>query len=195
MDRRTDVRRDSKPVGPELFKDGAEKALLESKNGLLQFDLVVRLAGEGIAAKQFTLRPSTVQTLQRTAIQGIYTCAGTYRTGPVHIRGTTHKPPPADEVPALVEEMCDYVKDTWTRTAVHLASYLMWRLNWIHPFSGGNGRTSRACSYLVMCTRAGQLFPGRRPFPIRSSAIVTPTTPPSTPPISRGSKPSASTCP
>jgi len=24
----------------------------------------------------------------------------------------------------------------------------MWRLNWIHPFADGNGRTSRAVSYL-----------------------------------------------
>ena len=61
--------------------------------------------------------------------------------------------------------MCDYVESNWSRTAVHLASYIMWRLNWIHPFSGGNGRTSRAVSYLVMCVRANQLFPGATTIP------------------------------
>ncbi len=48
--------------------------------------------------------------------------------------------------------MCDYVNQNWTTmTPVHLAAYAMWRLNWIHPFFGGNGRTARAFSYLVLC--------------------------------------------
>jgi len=33
-------------------------------------------------------------------------------------------------------------------------------VNWVHPFMGGNGRTSRAASYLVMCARLGQKPPG-----------------------------------
>jgi len=165
MDRRTDVRRDSKPIGPALFADKVEKARLEARNGLLQYDLVEKLAREARVAKLFKLRVSTIQALQREAIQGIYTCAGNYRTGPVTIIGTNHQPPPADQVPAFVEGMCDYVNENWARTAVHLASYVMWRLNWIHPFSGGNGRTSRAASYLVMCVRAGQLFPGAKTIP------------------------------
>jgi Fic family protein len=165
MDRRTDVRRDSKPSGPELFHDAAEKAHLEAKNGLIQFDLVVQLATEAKSAQAFKLRPSTVQAIQRAAIQGIYTCAGNYRTRGVDILGTSHKPPPSELVPALTEEMCDYVTDNWKRTALHLAAFIMWRLNWIHPFAGGNGRTSRACSYLVMCARSGQLFPGDKTIP------------------------------
>ena len=48
--------------------------------------------------------------------------------------------------------MCDYINQNRTaKTPVHLAAYAMWRLNWIHPFFGGNGRTSRAFSYLVLC--------------------------------------------
>lgn len=41
----------------------------------------------------------------------------------------------------------------------------MWRLNWIHPFSDGNGRTSRAASYLVLCVRAGLELPGDKTIP------------------------------
>ena len=34
--------------------------------------------------------------------------------------------------------------------AVTLAAFALWRLNWIHPFVNGNGRTARAvCYYLV----------------------------------------------
>jgi Fic family protein len=84
----------------------------------------------------------------------------------VTIQGTDHQPPPAPEVPSLVEEMCDYVNDSWmTSSPIHLASYLMWRINWIHPFSGGNGRTSRAVSYLVMCARLGYRLPGALTIP------------------------------
>lgn len=62
--------------------------------------------------------------------------------------------------------MCDYINDNWhEKSAVHLASYIMWRLNWIHPFSDGNGRTSRMVSYLVLCIRLGMLLPGRNTIP------------------------------
>jgi Fic family protein len=70
------------------------------------------------------------------------------------------------DVAALVEEMCDYVNDAWSAsTPLHLASYLMWRINWIHPFAGGNGRTSRAVSYLVLCARLGYRLPGTLTIP------------------------------
>ena len=36
----------------------------------------------------------------------------------------------------------------------------MWRLNWIHPFRDGNGRTSRAISYLVLAVRLGMQLVG-----------------------------------
>jgi Fic family protein len=45
-------------------------------------------------------------------------------------------------------------------TPIHLAAYLMWRLNWIHPFADGNGRTSRIISYVVLSIRAGAILPG-----------------------------------
>jgi Fic family protein len=166
-DRRTDIRRDSRPASPALFKDPGEKKALESRNGLRQYDEVVRLAEEAIKAHaRFPLRPSTLQSLQRFAIEGIYTCAGSLRTDPVYIHGTSHEPPPAADVPALLEQLCDYVNDHWAdRSAIHLSSFVMWRLNWVHPFKGGNGRTSRAASYLVLCVRAGQLFPGALTIP------------------------------
>ena len=41
----------------------------------------------------------------------------------------------------------------------------MWRVNWIHPFFGGNGRTARAVSYLVLCARLGFRIPGTPTIP------------------------------
>jgi Fic family protein len=48
------------------------------------------------------------------------------------------------------------------KSAIHLAAYIMWRINWVHPFDDGNGRTARAASYLVLCVKLGYRLPGRK---------------------------------
>ena len=69
-------------------------------------------------------------------------------------------------MPEQIEELCDYVNENWENSsAIHLASYIMWRLNWIHPFTDGNGRTSRILSYLVLCMKLGYLVPGTNTIP------------------------------
>jgi Fic family protein len=115
---------------------------------------------------QYTLRPSALLALHRTALEGISTYAGNYRPAGIEIQGSKHTPPGAHLVPELIEEMCDYVNDRWSKsTPVHLAAYLMWRLNWIHPFVDGNGRTSRVLSYVALCIRLGFRLPGTMTIP------------------------------
>lgn len=41
----------------------------------------------------------------------------------------------------------------------------MWRLNWIHPFADGNGRTSRITSFVVLSAKLGLILPGTPTFP------------------------------
>ena len=48
-----------------------------------------------------------------------------------------------------------------------LPAYALWRLNWIHPFVEGNGRTARAACYYLLCLRAGKILPGTRIVPER----------------------------
>jgi Fic family protein len=163
--RRTDVQRDSKPASHRLVLDPDEKAALEARNGLLQFDEVLSLIDQAKEEGKFTLRPSVIQRLHRIAIQDIYTCAGNYRLAPVSIEGTSHHPPPPADVAEAVEQMCDYVNNNGEKSPLHLSAYLMWRINWIHPFAGGNGRTSRAVSYLILGTRLGYRIPGTLTIP------------------------------
>lgn len=62
--------------------------------------------------------------------------------------------------------MCSYVNDNWNdRSAIHLAAYLLWRINWIHPFADGNGRTARTVSYLVLNIKLKSLLPGSPTIP------------------------------
>ncbi|WP_271571569.1 Fic family protein [Bradyrhizobium sp. CCBAU 11386] len=64
-----------------------------------------------------------------------------------------------------IEHLCDYINDNWSMSAVHLAAYVLWRLNWIHPFADGNGRTARAVSYVVMSIKLDSLLPGAPTIP------------------------------
>jgi Fic family protein len=62
--------------------------------------------------------------------------------------------------------MCAYVNDHWNDTsALHLCAYVLWKLNWIHPFSDENGRTARAVAYVVLSTKLDSLLPGSPTIP------------------------------
>lgn len=70
----------------------------------------------------------------------------------------------ADEIQSL----CEYVNSNWeTKSAAHLAAYVLWKMNWIHPhpFADGNGRTARAVSYVVLSAKLDSLLPGTPTIP------------------------------
>jgi Fic family protein len=78
-------------------------------------------------------------------------------------------------VPGEIEEMCDYINEKWAgNSPLHLAAYALWKLNWIHPFTDGNGRTARALSYLLLCARLGYRLPGKSTIPEQIAADKTP---------------------
>lgn len=159
-------RRDSRALEPELVTDPREKAAAEARNGLRQYDAAIGAIQSALERGSFKLRPSLVLALQREALAGISSYAGNYRPGGVAIEGSTHEPVGAYLVPELLEDMCEYVNTHWEEsTPIHLAAYVMWRLNWIHPFADGNGRTSRIISYVVLSVRAGAILPGTPTIP------------------------------
>jgi Fic family protein len=160
--------RHSKALDADLIPDPAERAKAEARNGLRQFDRAMEMLEYWLAPPErtFRLRLSTILDLHRVALEGISAYAGNFRPAGVKIEGSRHEPVGAHLVPERIEEMCDYVNDNFqTKSAIHLAAYIMWRLNWIHPFADGNGRTSRTLSYLVMCIRLRERLPGSRTIP------------------------------
>lgn len=159
-------RRDSRALEPQLITDPQAKAMAEARNGFRQYDAAICAVQAALDRGSFKLRPSLILGLQREALAGISSYAGNYRPGGVAIEGSEHEPVGAHLVPELVEEMCDYVNENWEgSTPIHLAAYLMWRLNWIHPFADGNGRTARIVSYVVLSIRAGAILPGTPTIP------------------------------
>jgi len=111
--------------------------------------------------QRFRLRPSAIQELNRISIKNIEAEAGRWRDVPIEIEGSRHQPPPAEDVPKHIDDLCEYVNEHCEdRSPFHLAAYVMWRLNWIHPFVDGNGRTTRAVSYYVLCAKLQFHMPG-----------------------------------
>lgn len=167
--------RHSKALEVDLIADPVERAKQEAKNGLRQFDEVIEQTEYWLQPhRPFRLRPSAVLSLHRKALEGISAFAGVWRPAAIAIGGSKHTPPQAYLVPEMIEQMCDYVNENWTRTAIHLSAYVMWRMNWIHLFVDGNGRTARALSYLVLGVRIGSRLPGTNTIPEQISKDKTP---------------------
>lgn len=62
-----------------------------------------------------------------------------------------------------MDQFISFIHENWFHgTSTPLAAYGLWRLNWIHPFVEGNGRTARATCYYLLCAKEGRLLPGRR---------------------------------
>ena len=171
----TDDTRHSRAEDAELITDPDALAKREALNGLRQFDAVVEMVEYFLDPdRPFRFRPSHILRLHRIALEGISSYAGNWRPADIKIGGSEHRPVPAYQVPEMIEEMCDYVNENWNRSALHLCAYGMWQLNWIHPFTDGNGRTSRAASYLILCLRTGYLLPGKRTIPDQIAEDRTP---------------------
>jgi hypothetical protein len=161
--------RHSKPVRteplPELTE--AQKAQQEAINTLLQYDRMKELITDSLSSdKPFRLRPHIILELNGIAVKRIEDEAGRWRDKEMEITYSRHVPPPWIDVPKHIDELCEYVNDNWdNQSALHLAAYVMWRLNWIHPFIDGNGRTTRAISYYVLCSKLGFHVPGVTTIP------------------------------
>jgi Fic family protein len=139
----------------------------EVENGFRQFDKCLELVTYYLDPERpFALRPFLIDELQRDAVEGIETEAGRTRRTAVGLTHSKHDPPEPHLVEGLVRDFCEYINSNWhERNAFHLAAYAMWRLNWIHPYTDGNGRTSRIVSYLILCLKVGYQLPGAPTIP------------------------------
>jgi Fic family protein len=156
-----------------LLRDPEEIARREAANGLRQFDLAFQVVATHVKDKErpFKLRQGVILQLHAAVLDGLHTLAGTFRNTPVKIGGSRHEPPAAPFVADEVQSLCEYVNDNWQdKSAVHLAAYVLWKMNWIHPFADGNGRTARAVSYVVLSIKLDSILPGTPTIPEQIAA-------------------------
>lgn len=100
-----------------------------------------------------------LHTLSRLSTEATTPRSGCFRERDVEIFGSRHVPPEWPEVPALTNE-CMARLNSWSGDVVDQAAWALWRLNWIHPYEDGNGRTARAVAYMLLCVGVGQPLPG-----------------------------------
>jgi len=152
---------------PELYQ-----AILE-KNLLRQYDLLTNFIEIGIAQGPQSLDKYMLWSLNHIAVAGICQFGGRFREEPIYVGN--HKPPHFDAVSDLMDRFISFIHENWHNlTPSQLAGYGLWRLNWIHPFIEGNGRTARAVCYYLLCVRSGTLLPGRKIVPERIRENRTP---------------------
>ncbi len=134
------------------------------------YDFLTSIIKASIEVGRPFLSTVIVKSLNYHAIIGLHDNAGEYRTMAVHVAdddgNTLFQPPPPFQVQSLMDDCINLINWQWSNTDfIELAATALWRINLIHPFVNGNGRTARAVCYFILCVKAGGLLPGETTLP------------------------------
>ena len=140
---------------------------IEEQNLLRQYDLLTNCIEIGFKKNIEAFDKYTLWALDYAAVANVSQFGGRYREEPIYVGD--HVPPHYKDVPNLMDRFFSFVHENWT---LHdhptlIPAYALWRLNWIHPFLEGNGRTARAACYYLICMKQGRLLPGKKIVPER----------------------------
>jgi hypothetical protein len=132
---------------------------LEISNGNRQYSFLRSIVAAALATQRPFLSTVVIKALNYHAITCLHVNAGEYR--PCQVLVGKYEPPAHYRVQALMDDMVNQVNRRWDSTdPVYLATWVLWRMNWIHPFINGNGRTARAVCYFILCVCANVWLPG-----------------------------------
>jgi Fic family protein len=142
-------------------------ARIQEQNLLRQYDLLANCVEIGLLKGIEAFDKYTLWTLNAAAVSNIAQFGGRFREQPIYVGN--HIPPHFKDVPDLMDQFLSVVHENWDIMdhPTVLPAYALWRLNWIHPFIEGNGRTARAACYYLICLRQGGLLPGKKTVPER----------------------------
>jgi Fic/DOC family len=137
---------------------------LQIANANRQYDFLRSIVTASLGMGRPFLSQHVIKAFNFQAITCLHTNPGEYRPCPVSVGD--HFPPEHYRVAALMDDFVNMVNRNWDTTdPVFLATYVLWRLNNIHPFINGNGRTARAACYFVLCLKSGNFLPGETILP------------------------------
>jgi Fic family protein len=141
-------------------------ARLQEKNLARQYDLLTTFIEIGLKQVPRALDKYALWALNHVAVAGISEFGGRFREQPIYVN--RHIPPHFKEVNHLMDQFISFIHENWFyMTSTQLGAYGLWRLNWVHPFIEGNGRTARAVCYYLLCVREQRLLPGHKIVPER----------------------------
>ena len=142
-------------------------AKVQEQNLLRQYDLLSNCIEIGLEKGIESFDKYTLWALNYAAVANIAQFGGRYREEPIYVGN--HHPPHFKDVPNLMDRFFSLIHENWSIMdhPTLLPAYALWRLNWIHPFVEGNGRTARAACYTLICMRQGRLLGGTKIVPER----------------------------
>ena len=152
-----------------LVRDHDDKKLfdlMQEKNLIRQYDYLSNCIQIGLFQGPVAFDKYFLWSLNHIAVANISQFGGRFRVEPIYVGD--HVPPHYKDVPELVDRYISFIHENWfVCSPTMLAAYGLWRLNWIHPFVEGNGRTARAVCYYLLCARGGALLGGQKMLPER----------------------------
>lgn len=153
----------SRAVAKDLLRSGREPQDRSERMILNNYRALQYMREVGLS-----LDPETVLQLHRVLTEGTLddpSAAGRLQTSADHrvavydrqTHRLLHKPPPADQLPARLQALCDFANEPddsepFIHPVVRAILLHFW-LAYDHPFEDGNGRTARALFYWYMRTR------------------------------------------
>lgn len=139
---------------------------IQEQNLNRQYELLTNCIEIGLKKGAIAFDKYLLWALNHVAVANISQFGGRFRREPIYIGD--HRPPHFKDVDEWMDRFISTVQENWyIWTETELAAYGLWRLNWIHPFIEGDGRTARATCYYLLCVRSGALLPGRKILPER----------------------------
>ncbi|HEV7473032.1 MAG TPA: Fic family protein [Pyrinomonadaceae bacterium] len=146
---------------PTLF------ARIQEQNLLRQYDLLTNCIEIGLIKGIDAFDKYTLWALNAAAVANIAQFGGRFREEPIYVG--KHIPPHFNKIPDHIDQFISIIHENWEIMTYPtlLPAYALWRLNWIHPFIEGNGRTARAACYYLICLRLGGFLPGKKTVPER----------------------------
>jgi Fic family protein len=123
---------------------GPVRDVLEVKNAIEAYSR---------AAKTDPGKSKALLAMHHTMMKGLISDAGRYRAGGVGVvRGSkiAHVAPPAHRVPVLVDDLLSFLAADRSVHPLILSAIVHYELEFIHPFSDGNGRIGRLWQHVVL---------------------------------------------
>ena len=137
---------------------------LHTENLNRHYDFFNSIVDAALSAQRPYISQAIIKAFNYHAIVCLHSCAGEFRQIPVTVGA--YQPPHWVHVQALMDDFVNQLNVSFPfQDPVATASWALWRLNWIHPFVNGNGRTARLTAYYLLCISNKGLLPGTITLP------------------------------
>jgi Fic family protein len=124
------------------------KDQIEALNHEKAMNYIISLS-EKYKSHQF-ISEENIREINQFILNDLSDWAGLYRRTIVHVGGSNYERPHHDQVPSLMKELVDYLKNNQEDHPIKIAADVHTKLLDIHPFIDGNGRTARLLMNLIL---------------------------------------------